>query len=381
MHPRHSSIDDIRRLQKWQTFQPKACSFGFAVSKLPRLDNLIGLAPATRHQADGILNSDLRDVGVGEQHEQVYRLYLLCLLILPPSSAADGETSARRKGNHHVPLIGIWPQSVPSVTYDVELTPVSSRENIEGPSIMAPLTKGASDRAGKLTRDQDFQVSSLSASFSWLLCSSVLVCRPVPHRLSYPAPSGGSSCCQPLVSQPLPINCGDEGIQSLQGVTSHVRGIQSEGDFVDVAANVLCADVVPSAVNAALQERPYRLNRVRMNPAALILASAVVHRRMVVEQPIHALIAAGLICHDLRAYFDMLKNRALQRLFISVLNREGNSLASPLAKPQNSSLTDCATSHAELVAFEKNPSDLLEGFFIVRKRYFFLSHRRSDRCW
>jgi hypothetical protein len=31
---------------------------------------------------------------------------------------------------------------------------------------MAPLTKSASDRARKLTRDQDFQVSSLSASVS-----------------------------------------------------------------------------------------------------------------------------------------------------------------------------------------------------------------------
>jgi hypothetical protein len=36
---------------------------------------------------------------------------------------------------------------------------------------MAPLTKGASDRARELTRDQDFQVSSLSASVSRLLCS------------------------------------------------------------------------------------------------------------------------------------------------------------------------------------------------------------------
>ena len=101
MHPRYSPIDDIRRLQEWKTFQPKTCSLGFAVPELPRLDNLVWLAPAARHQADGVLDSDLRDVGVGEQHEQVYRLYLLCLLILPPSSTANGETSARRKSDHH----------------------------------------------------------------------------------------------------------------------------------------------------------------------------------------------------------------------------------------------------------------------------------------
>ncbi len=161
MHPRYSPIDDIRRLQEWKTFQPKTCSLGFAVPELPRLDNLVWLAPATRHQADGVLDSDLRDVGVGEQHEQVYRLYLLCLLILPPSSTANGETSARRKSDHHVPLVGIGQQSIPSVTYDMELAPIRCRENIEGPGIMAPLTKSASDRARKLTRDQDFQVSSL----------------------------------------------------------------------------------------------------------------------------------------------------------------------------------------------------------------------------
>ena len=184
MHPRYSPIDDIRRLQEWKTFQPKTCSLGFAVPELPRLNNLVWLAPAARHQADGVLDSDLRDVGVGEQHEQVYRLYLLCLLILPPSSTANGETSARRKSDHHVPLVGIGQQSIPSVTYDMELAPIRCRENIEGPSIMAPLTKSASDRARKLTRDQDFQVSSLSASVSWLLCSSVLAYKPIPHRLS-----------------------------------------------------------------------------------------------------------------------------------------------------------------------------------------------------
>ena len=119
MHPRYSPIDDIRRLQEWKTFQPKTCFLGFAVPELPRLNNLVWLAPAARHQADGVLDSDLLDVGVGEQHEQVYRLYLLCLLILPPSSTTDGETSTRRKGNHHVPLIGVWQQSIPSVTYDM----------------------------------------------------------------------------------------------------------------------------------------------------------------------------------------------------------------------------------------------------------------------
>ena len=161
MHPRYSPIDDIRRLQEWKTFQPKTCSLGFAVPELPRLNNLVWLAPAARHQADGVLDSDLWDVGVGEQHEQVYRLYLLCLLILPPSSTANGETSARRKSDHHVPLVGIGQQSIPSVTYDMELAPIRCRENIERPGIMAPLTKSASDRARKLTRDQDFQVSSL----------------------------------------------------------------------------------------------------------------------------------------------------------------------------------------------------------------------------
>jgi hypothetical protein len=36
---------------------------------------------------------------------------------------------------------------------------------------MAPLTKSASDRARKLTRDQDFQISSLSFSSSLMSLS------------------------------------------------------------------------------------------------------------------------------------------------------------------------------------------------------------------
>ena len=171
MHPRYSSIDDVGRQEKRQAFQPKACSFDLAMPELPRLDDLVWLAPTCRHQADGIFDGDLRNIGIGEQHEQVYRLYLLVLPILPPSSAANGQMGARRMGNHHVPLVGVWKQGIPSITYDMELAPIRSRENIKGPCIMAPLTKGASDRARELTRDQDFQVSSLSASVSWLLCS------------------------------------------------------------------------------------------------------------------------------------------------------------------------------------------------------------------
>ena len=51
-----------------------------------------------------------------------YRLYLL-LPAYPStaSSTANGETSARRKSDHHVPLVGIGQQSIPSVTYDMEL--------------------------------------------------------------------------------------------------------------------------------------------------------------------------------------------------------------------------------------------------------------------
>ena len=32
----------------------------------------------------------------------------------------------------------------------------------------------------------------------------------------------------------------------------HIASVQPEGDFIDVPRNMLCADVVPSAVDAAL---------------------------------------------------------------------------------------------------------------------------------
>ena len=47
------------------------------------------------------------------------------------------------------------------------------------------------------------------------------------------------SCRQPLVSQPLAVNCKDERVQPVQGVIGHVASVKPEGDFIDVPRNVL----------------------------------------------------------------------------------------------------------------------------------------------
>ena len=95
MHSRYATIDNLRRLEDRQAFQPKAGRFYFAVSELPRLDDLIRLAPAPGHETDRVFDGDLRDVGIGEQHEEVNRIGLLSLCL---------------SFHHRAPLTAKWVQ-------------------------------------------------------------------------------------------------------------------------------------------------------------------------------------------------------------------------------------------------------------------------------
>jgi hypothetical protein len=76
------------------------------------------------------------------------------------------------------------------------------------------------------------QFSSPYAFVSSLPSTSVWAYMSAPHLRFYPAVSSNLadleldprsfSCCQPLVSQTLAVNCGDERIQPIQGMTGHV---------------------------------------------------------------------------------------------------------------------------------------------------------------
>jgi hypothetical protein len=59
-----------------------------------------------------------------------------------------------------------------------------------------------------------------------------LACKPVQHQLSCPTLREFLSCCQPLASRTLSVNCGDERIQPSEGVIGHIASVQLEGDLI-----------------------------------------------------------------------------------------------------------------------------------------------------
>ena len=100
-------VDDVGGLELRQTLEPEAGRLGLTVTELPRLDDLVGLAPLGRHDAHRVLDGDLGDVSVGELHEEVDGLLLSPVRALgcEPARSADSEVSAGWERNHHVPPV------------------------------------------------------------------------------------------------------------------------------------------------------------------------------------------------------------------------------------------------------------------------------------
>ena len=86
--------------------------------------------------------------------------------------------------------------------------------------------------------------------------TSVSVDTPKPYQRSCRVSRAvwGHSCDQILVHQPPASRAVDEAIQSQQRVTGNVPIIEPEGEFVNVPAKMLRADVVESAIDAPLQD-------------------------------------------------------------------------------------------------------------------------------
>jgi len=64
-----------------------------------------------------------------------------------------------------------------------------------------------------------------------------------------------ASLDQPRVGQTLAVNRFDEAVEPVQRVNLHIPFIQAEGEFVNVAMQMLGAGMVVDAVHAALHHR------------------------------------------------------------------------------------------------------------------------------
>src|SRR6266849_323677 len=97
--------------------------------------------------------------------------------------------------------------------------------------------------------------------------------------------------------------------------------VVTELEFREVQRKVLCADVMISADDSALQECPEALNIVRVNFTTHILASRVHYGFVVVAQRVQVVIAAVFIGRDERdTITDRLAHESTQRCRVGVLD-------------------------------------------------------------
>lgn len=114
-YPVLSAGNDIGRHQLRKPFQPQACSFGFSMPELPRLDNLIRFAVQPRHNANGIFNGYSKDGGIDYLHEKSYGCLLPAIRTFSSKvpGAADTDVRAFRMRDHTIPPVRQMLQYVP----------------------------------------------------------------------------------------------------------------------------------------------------------------------------------------------------------------------------------------------------------------------------
>jgi len=147
-----AAIDYVRRLQGRKVLQPQAGGLGFPVSKLPRLDDLVGLSDSAGDYADGVLDGNARDIRSHEVTNKVERKALLRFTLLEPACPTYSQESTGRMCDHGVPSGMERAKHVALYMRPRFL----SRQQVTRPRIVASGAEGVTHRSTELTRDKDF---------------------------------------------------------------------------------------------------------------------------------------------------------------------------------------------------------------------------------
>src|ERR1035441_1088969 len=91
------------------------------------------------------------------------------------------------------------------------------------------------------------------------------------------------SCGQPRISEALALYGSDETVQPIKGVALHVPGVQPEGNFIHIAAQVLDTDLMVDSVDSTFQERPNAFDSICRSIPAPIFSAHMVDRLMLKE--------------------------------------------------------------------------------------------------
>jgi hypothetical protein len=156
-----SPADNISGNKQGEIEQPQAGCLCLAVPKHPRLNNLIGLAINSGHNADGIFKSLARYLGINKAHKKINRRLLSAVpaFLFKPLRSADGKVCAWRESNHHIPTII---KAIEDIALNV-WTVCGSK--VTTPSVMTLSNEGIPNTFEALAGNQDAH-SSLSRYFS-----------------------------------------------------------------------------------------------------------------------------------------------------------------------------------------------------------------------
>ena len=154
-----------------------------------------------------------------------------------------------------------------------------------------------------------------------------------------------NSCRKPFVSEPLPRNRVHEGIKTIERVASDVPLIQPERELVNVASEMLLADLVIDAVQSALEDCPHALDAVCSGVPANVLTRRVVDSLLPEEeQSIQVVVGSVLIGEESRADFDVTMNSVLDFFHADRLERHGFRPSTTLPHSEYRSLANRAAS-------------------------------------
>jgi hypothetical protein len=160
------------------------------------------------------------------------------------------------------------------------------------------------------------QFSPLDACAFLRTSSLASACRPEPYRQLHQAPLALSlmvalSLDQRLICQTLASDAVHETIEPSERVVFNIAFVQSEGKFINVAAQMLLARMVIDAVQAAFENCENAFNSVGGHVVPNIFASAMVDSIMAEARLANARICASFVCMQGRSYFDVLMNSGL----------------------------------------------------------------------
>lgn len=151
-----------------------------------------------------------------------------------------------------------------------------------------------------------------------------------------------------FVSESFVSDGRDEGIESQESVAFHTPRVQPEGKFVNVSFGVLFADMVKDAVDAALEDRPNRLDSVGIDRAVREVSRTVIDRAVPKEQAIKPGVAGVLVAVDCRTDFDVIEKALLDRAKVRTVQHKRLCIAAALSHSENRSLAYRSASHVQL---------------------------------